>query len=172
MTERRIEELEERKRPLRERLRGPDGVLERAVELRDRLQDDMEGHRSRQQLRDDGFAARKRYFADHDGDRQKIDRVDELLDARPQSAVADAMIETPEYLKELIGDYRSAKHKGRWIDAATKVEDYRHHHGITDLASAFGVEPPGVEWHAWERAHDEVAETLEPPRASRGLRIR
>lgn len=55
------------------------------------------------------------------------------------------MIETPEYLKELIGDYRSATQKGRWIDAATKVEDYRHRHVITDLGSAFGVEPPGAE---------------------------
>ena len=82
------------------------------------------------------------------------------------------MIETPEYLMELIGDYRSAKHKGRWIDAATKVEEYRHRLGITDLSSAFGVEPPGVERHAWQHAHDVVADAIEPPRASRGLRMR
>ena len=62
--------------------------------------------------REDGFAARKRYLADHDGDRQKIERIDELLGARALNVVANTMIETPEYLKELIGDYRSAKHKG------------------------------------------------------------
>ena len=171
-TERDIEEMKECKRPLRERLRGPDVVLDRALELRDKVRGDMEGHRTRQQTSKDGFAARKRYLADHDGDRQKIERVDELLGSRAQSAVADAMIETPEYLKELIGDYRSAKHKGRWIEAATKVEDYRHRHGITDLASAFGAEPLGVERHAWQHAHDVVADALEPPRASRGLRMR
>ena len=52
------------------------------------------------------------------------------------------MIDTPEYLHDLIGDYRSSKHNGRWIDA-TKFEDYRHRHGISDLRSAFGAEPPG-----------------------------
>ena len=88
-----------------------------------------------------GIADRKRYLADHDGDRQKIDRIDTLLSNRVQNSVADAMIDTPEYLQDLIGDYRSSKHKGRWIDAATKVEDYRHRHGITDLGSAFGAEP-------------------------------
>ena len=82
------------------------------------------------------------------------------------------MIETPEYLMELIGDYRSTKHKGRWIDAATKVESYRHHHAIADLGSAFGAEPPGVERHAWHHAQDEVVEVLEHPKASRGLRMR
>lgn len=101
-----------------------------------------------------------------------IERIDELLGARAQSTVADAMIETPEYLQDLIGDYRSAKHKGRWIDAATKVEDYRHHHAINDVGSAFGVEPLGIERCAWQHAHDEVAETLEPPTRSHGLRMR
>ena len=72
----------------------------------------------------------------------------------------------------MIGDYRSAKHSGRWIDAASKVEEYRHRHGITDLASAFGAGPPGVERHAWQHAHDEAADALEPPRATRGLRMR
>ena len=94
----------------------------------------------------------RQLFADHVGDRQKIERIDELLDARTLNAVADAMIETPEYLKDLIGDYRSAKHKGRWIDAATKVETYRHRHGITDPGSAFGAESPGVERLARSRA--------------------
>ena len=79
------------------------------------------------------------------------------------------MIETPEYITELIGDYRSAKHKGRWIDAATNVEDYRHRHAITDPVSAFGVEPPGVEKHAWNHALDEAVEVLEPPMARRGM---
>ena len=172
MTEQRIQELENRKRPLRERLKGADPELDREISLRDRLHGDITDLRSRQRASDDRFAARKRYLADHDGDRQKIERIDELLDARAQSAVADAMIETPEYLKDLIGDYRSANDKGRWINAATKVEDYRHHHRITDLASAFGVEPPGVERHAWHHAHDVVADALEPPRASRGLHMR
>ena len=76
MTERRIEQLEERKRPLRERLRGPDVEMERAVALRE-LQDDMGGLRSRQKARDDGFAARTRYLADHKGDRLKIERIDD-----------------------------------------------------------------------------------------------
>ena len=136
--ERDITEMEERKRPLRER-RGPDVVLDRALEHRDKLRGDMEGHRTRQRAGKEGFEARKRYLADHEGDRQKIERIDELLVPRAQSAVADAKIETPKYLKELIGDYRSGKHKGRWIDAATKVEDYRHRQGFTDIASAFGV---------------------------------
>lgn len=82
------------------------------------------------------------------------------------------MIETPEYLKDLIGDYRSANDKGRWIDAATKVEDYRHHHGITDVGSPFGAEPPDIGRFAWQHAHNEVAETLEPPTRSHGLRMR
>ena len=82
------------------------------------------------------------------------------------------MIDTSEYLNDLIGDYRSSKHKGRWIDAATKVEDYRHRHGITDLRSAFGAEPPGVERHAWQHARDEAFVTFEPPAARRGMRIR
>ncbi len=172
MNEQRIQELEDRKRPLRERLKGADPELDREVSLRGSLHGDMTDLRSRQRASDDRFAARKRYLADHDGDRQKIERIDELLGCRAQSAVAEAMIETPEYLKELIGDYGSAKHKGRWIDAATKVEDYRHHHAITDLASAFGVEPPGVERFAWQHAHGEVAETLEPPTRSHGLRMR
>ena len=132
----------------------------------------MAKHRSRRELGDQGFAERKRYVADHDGDRQKIDRIDALLGDRVQNAVADAMIETPEYLQDLIGDYRSAKNKGRWIDAATKVEDYRHRHGITDLRSAFGIEPPGVERHEWARAQDEAIAAIEPPARSRGLRMR
>ena len=172
MAEQRIQELEDRKRPLRERLKGADPELDREVSLRDRLHGDMTDLRSRQRASDERFAARKRYLADHDGDRQKIEQVDELLGSRAQSAVADAMIETPEYLKELIGDYRSATHKGRWIDAATKVEDYRHQHVITDVGSAFGVEPLGSERFAWQHAHDEVAETLEPPTRSHGLRMR
>lgn len=172
MTEQHIQELEERKRPLRERLRGTDPELDRAIALRDGLQGDMADHRSRLQASEDGFAARKRYLNDHDGDRRGIERIDELLNARAQNAVADAMVETPEYLKDLFGDYRSAKHKGRWIDAATKVEDYRHRHGITDIALAFGVEPPGVEKHAWHFAQDEVAASWEPPAAKRGLRMR
>ncbi len=172
MTEQHIQELEVRKRPLRERLRGADPELDRAVALRDRLQGDMADHRSRQQASDDGFATRKRYLVDHDGDRQKIERIDELLDARALNAVADAMIETPEYLKDLIGDYRSANHNGRWIDVATKVETYRHRHGITDSVAAFGAEPPGVERYAWRHAHDEVIDALEPPTRSRGLRMR
>ena len=100
MTESRIEELSERKRPLRERLRGADIATERAVALRDQLQEDLAGHRSRQQARDDGFVERKRYLADHDGDRQKIERIDDLLGARALNAVADAMIDTPEYPPE------------------------------------------------------------------------
>lgn len=164
--------MAERKRPLRERLRGPDVVFYRKLEHRDKLRGDMEDHRTRQQATKDGSAAHKRYLADHDGDRQKIERIDELLGSRAQSAVADGMIETPEYLKELIGDYRSAKHKRRWIDAAIKVEDYRHRHAITDLASAFGAAPPGVESYAWKHAHDEVREALEPPAARRGMRMR
>ena len=163
---------QERKRTLRERLRGPDVVLERALDHRDKLQGDMDDHGTRQRASKDEFAARKRYLADHDSDRQKIERIDELLGSRAQSAVADAMIETPEYLKELVGDYLSAKHKGRWIDASTKVEDYRHRHGITDLRSAFGVEPPGAERRGWARAHDEAIAALEPPARSRGLRLR
>ena len=82
------------------------------------------------------------------------------------------MIETPDYLSDLIGDFRSAKHKDRWIAAATKVENYRHRHGITDLGSAFGVQPAGVEGSLWRRAHNEVFVTLEPPAARRGIRIR
>ena len=82
MTEQHIQELEERKRPLRERLRGTDPELELAIALRDRLQGDMADHRSRQQARDDGFAARNCYLSDHDDDRQKIERIDELLGAR------------------------------------------------------------------------------------------
>ena len=171
MTENRIKEMEERKRPLRDRLRGPDVEMERTLELRNKLRADMADHRRRQQDRDDGFAARKRYLTDHDSDRQTIERIDELLGARAQNAVADAMIETPEYLKDLIGDYRSAKHKGRWIDAATKVEDYRHRNGITDVGSPFGAEPPGVEKYSWQHARDVVTDALEPPRASRGLRM-
>ena len=73
----------------------------------------MAKHRSRRELGDHGFAERKRYVAGHDGDRQKIDRIDALLGDRVKNAVADAMIETPEYLQDLIGDYRSSKHKDR-----------------------------------------------------------
>jgi TrwC relaxase/AAA domain/UvrD-like helicase C-terminal domain len=172
MTEQHIQELEERKRPLRERLRGTDPELDRAIALRDALQGDMADHRSLLQASEDGFAARKRYLTDHDGDRREIERIDELLGTRALNAVADAMIETPEYLQDLIGEYRSAKHKGRWIDVATQVETYRQRHGITDLASALGVEPPGVESYARKHAHDEVQEALEPPTARRGLRMR
>ena len=50
------------------------------------------------------------YLADHDGDGLKVERIDELLDARARGAVAQATIETPEYLTDLIGNYRSAKH--------------------------------------------------------------
>ena len=48
MTETRIKELEERKRPLRDRLEDPDVELERAVELREELRADMADHRRRQ----------------------------------------------------------------------------------------------------------------------------
>jgi hypothetical protein len=172
MMERTVAELEQRKRPLRERMRGPDGELTRAIDVRDKLRADMAEHRSQQELREQGFAAPTRYLAAHDGDRLKIERIDTLLGDRAQSAVADAMIETPGYLRDLIGEYRSAKYKSRWIDAAAKVEDYRHRHGITDLTSAFGVEPPGVERHRWAHAHEEAIAALEPPTRSRGLRIR
>jgi hypothetical protein len=53
---------------------------------------------------------------------------------------------------------RSAKHKGRWIDAATWIETYRHHHAITDMASAIGVEPSGAEKYAWRYVYGEVAD--------------
>lgn len=142
MSEQRIQELEERKRPLRERLNGPDPAIEREIELRERLRDQLAMHRNRQQAHDEGSVDRNRYLADHDDDRQKIERIDQLLGARAQSAVAAAMIETPEYLKGLIGDYHSAKDKRRWIDAATKVETYRHRHGVTDSASALDVNQP------------------------------
>ena len=79
---------------------------------------------------------------------------------------------SPGYLQDLIGDYRSAKHKGCWIDAATKIEDYRHRHGIIDLRSALGAEPPGVERHRWATAYDEAIAAIEPPAKSRGLRMR
>ena len=82
------------------------------------------------------------------------------------------MIVTPEYLQDLSGDYRSSKNRGHWIDAATKVEDYRHRHGITDLGSAFGAEPTGAERHGWQHARDEAIAALEPPTRSRGLRMR
>ena len=167
-----MQELEQRKRPLRERLRGPDDELERAIGVLGGLRADKEKQRNRDEMSVRRFAERKLYLADHGGDRQKIDRIDALLGDRVQNAVADAMIETPEYLQDLIGDYRSSKHEGRWIDAATKVEDYRHRHGITDLGSAFGVEPEGVERHAWHHAHGEVSDALEPPRRSRGLGMR
>ena len=172
MMEQRVQELEQRKRPLRERLRGPDDELERAIDVLHGLRADKEKQHARQELRVQGFAERKRYLADHDGDRQKIERIDALLGDRAQSAVANAMIETPEYMRDLIGGYRSAKHKGRWIDAATKVEDYRHHHAITDLRSAFGAEPTGAERHAWQHAHDGVIAALEPQAKTRGLRMR
>ena len=58
MTESRIKELEDRKRPLRDRLRGSDINLDRAVALRDDLRDDM-AHRRRQHGRDEGFADRR-----------------------------------------------------------------------------------------------------------------
>jgi hypothetical protein len=72
MAEQRIQELEDRKRPLRERLRGPDPQLDREISLRDRLHGDVTDLRSRQRARDDRFAARKRSLADHDGDRQTL----------------------------------------------------------------------------------------------------
>ena len=172
MMEHRVQELGQRKRPLRERLRGPDDELERAIGVLGGLRADREKQRNRHELSVQGFADRKRYLADRDGDRQKIERIDELLGSRVRNVVAAAMIEAPEYLQDLIGDYRSSKHKGRWIDAATKVEDYRHHNAITDLSAPFGLEPAGVERHAWRHAHDEAIETLEPPTRSRGLRMR
>ena len=95
-----------------------------------------------------------------------------MLGDRVRGAVAEAMIETPEYLRDLIGDYRSAKQKGRWIDAATKVEDYRHRHAITDLKLALGAEPAGAERHAWQHAHDGVIVAVEPQAKTRGLRMR
>ncbi len=52
MTDTRIKELGERKRPLRDRLRGPDVKMERALELRDELRADMADHMRRQQDRE------------------------------------------------------------------------------------------------------------------------
>ena len=68
MMEQRVQELEQRKRPLRERLRGPDDELERAIDVLHSLRADKEKQHARQELSVQGFAERKRYLADHDDD--------------------------------------------------------------------------------------------------------
>ena len=68
-----------------------------------------------------------------------------------------------------MGEGDLLSHRAR--QTATKVENYRHRHAITDLGSAFCAEPPGVERHGWARACDEAIAAIEPPAKSRGLRI-
>ena len=68
-----VNNLEQRKRPIRERLRAPDDELERGIGVLGSLRADKEKQRIRHDLSAQGFDDRQRYLADHDGDRQKID---------------------------------------------------------------------------------------------------
>jgi hypothetical protein len=72
-------------------------VLERAVELRDRLQADMEGHRSRQKASDDGFAAGSRYPPTTTTTGGRSNASTDCSGSCAERG-ADAMIEMPEYL--------------------------------------------------------------------------
>ena len=121
---------------------------------------------------DDRFAARNRFLADHDGDRQKIERIDELLGARASERRRrrhdrDARVpQGPDRrlsLSETQGPLDRRRHQGR--DLPPPPRHHRPHVGLWRRATRRRA----ARMAARPRCR---ADALEPPRASRGLRMR
>ena len=155
--------LEGRKRPLMERLRGPDEQLLHANTTVDGHQTRLFGLEYELHAARDGQRRRIDYLAAHPDAPATVRRIKEIVADRVDLAVANDMIETPEYLRELIGDYRSAPDKKRWLEAAAKVEGHRMEHGIDDRLLAFGERPPSwADALRWDQQVEAVVDLVKP----------
>ena len=96
------------------------------------------------------------------------------------------MIDTPEYLQQIIGAYRDTKHPEHWIQAARHIEHHRHIKGITDPHHPYGPEPESaIDLGRWNHlrpdtlnlnrpepaSEPKIAVEVEPAPRSRGMRM-